>query len=131
MTNQEAYRGYLASSERIAESWVFIEATLRHLESEASLARKPDALRYLVKSYGLLLASLEKEKYIETFLPGPRPWHVLRAAGLVTVKERADAAMEKIMRARGFVHLSGPDTLPDGIEDIDDMGDLHAGRRDV
>jgi hypothetical protein len=135
MNPRAEYIAYLLGRERAQQQFDWINEILVEIETQAKCPAHPDALRYLVLRFGLLLGYLKEEEMLRKFAPdrfdsfcqGSFPELKVE---IHEVHTRATDAMQKILKKRGFVALSGPDKVPADV-DVGDMADLFAGRRDA
>jgi hypothetical protein len=135
MNPRTEYLAYLTGRERAQQQHDWIHEILAELENDAKNTERPDALRYLVLRFGLLLGYLKEEEMLRTFAPdrfdsfcqGSFPELKVEIHEFHT---RATQAMQTILRKRGFTALQGPDKVPADV-DVGDMADLFAGRRDA
>ena len=129
------YMTYLTGRERAKQQFDWIEEILVELETQAKGPPHPDALRYLVLRFGLLLGYLKEESTILSFNPDRFDSFVEGSfpelkVDIHAAHTRGTNAMNTILARRGFTALQGPDKVPADV-DVGDMADLYAGRRNA
>jgi hypothetical protein len=121
MNPRTEYLAYLAGRERAQQQFDWINEILVELETQAKGPTHPDALRYLVLRFGLLLGYLKEEDMLRTFSPDrfnsfvPGSFPELKG-DIHAAHTRATDAMNTILARRGFTALQGPDKEPADVD---------------